>query len=311
MAVPLITFAYNRPEHLKKTIDSLCQNKLIEKTPVFVFVDGPKKETDKDKISMIKSYLYNIKKEKKINDISLEFSSINKGLAGSIISGVTKVINKYDKVIVLEDDVITSDDFIEFMLECLDYYKDNDKIFSIGGYTFLKEFPHDYKKDVFLTQRSSSYAWATWADRWNSIDWDIMDYKKFRRDFIKRKSFNRWGNDRASMLDDQMNSRISSWAIRFDYTMWKSNKYNVLPCVSRCKSIGHDGSGTHCGKNEQSSIFQFELVQAKPSLLSDDINIDERIRRQFVKPFKTKKTYLIKRYLTNVNWRINKNEHKR
>lgn len=301
MLAPIVMFAYNRPEHLKKTIEALLKNKLIEQSIVYIFIDGAKNKEDLSNVMKVRQYIQDIESEKYFANLTIEFAESNRGLAASIIYGVSKVIEKFGRVIVIEDDVITTNDFLEYMNNSLEFYENEKTIFSIGGFSFLTKYPEKYTADVFLSQRSSSYAWATWKNRWDLVDWNMSDYTSFQWNYFKRKSFNLWGNDRASMLDDQINGRVNSWAIRFDYAMWKNNMYNVLPCNSRCNNIGHDGSGTHSKIMIQGpDPFEVKMINLENPIILTNVEINEEIRTEFNKPFYMSDISLIKRYIGNL-----------
>ena len=107
--------------------------------------------------------------------VTIVESDANKGLAKSIIEGVSQIIEKTGKVIVLEDDCVSSKDFLNYMNSALDYYEENDKVWSIGGYSVNLDFPNDYEYDTYVMGRTCSYAWGTWKNRWNLVDWNVSD----------------------------------------------------------------------------------------------------------------------------------------
>lgn len=302
---PIIVFAYNRPEHLIKVLEALAKNPEAIHSDLFVFIDGPKNE---DALTKQKEVL-GVAERFKIgyfNKVNIYCSNKNRGLSKAVISGVTNIFEKSDKVIVLEDDSIPDILFLKYMNEALDFYKSNNSIWSIGGYTPPIKIPMEYKYEIIKTQRCSSYAWGTWKNRWQKIDWNVKDYAKFRFDFIQRKKFNYWGSDRSSMLDDQMNQRINSWAIRFDYAMFTNNMYNIVPIYSLVKNIGHDGSGTHSRTNcTAEDDFYVDLNNQYKEINLQNVEVDERIRLNFINFFKYDRVDLIKRYLSNlwVSWR--------
>ncbi|MFW6016806.1 MAG: glycosyltransferase, partial [bacterium] len=240
MLSPIVLFVYNRPEHTKKTIKALKKNKLADKSKLFIFSDGEKSANDKQKVKEVRKIINKIDgfKQGKVFE-----SEENKGLANSVIDGVTKIINQYGKVIVLEDDLITSKNFLRYMNRALDFYEEDKKIWSISGYNLPIGIPDDYKHDVYLSYRASSWGWATWKDRWDKIDWDINDYSEFINDKSAQKLFNRGGSDMKNMLKSQMEGKIDSWAIRWCYNQFKNDSYTIYPVVSKVKNIGMDGSG--------------------------------------------------------------------
>ena len=285
MFAPLIVFAYNRPKHLKTTLNALALNKEAKESDIFIFIDGPKTKDgeiiNKEVFEVANSFSSGFFKHCEIIN-----HNSNSGLAKSVISGVTDIINKYGKVIVTEDDAVSSPYYLKFMNEALDYYKDDSTIWSVGGYTVPMETPLNYKKDVIKTQRMSSYAWGTWIDRWTKIDWDMKEYKSFHFNIFKRIGFNRWGNDRSTMLDYQMKGEINSWAIRFDYAMYRNKMYNILPITSLINNTGHDGSGTHsktdAGQNDK---FKTDLTKAKSNYDLEKVKINGAIRKRYVRFF--------------------------
>ena len=135
MNTAIIVFAFNRLEAFKNTINSLLQNTESADSDLFVFVDGPRKQKvgEADKVAAVQEYVRQIKGFK---SVTYTFAEVNNGLGPSIIKGVTQVINQYGSAIVLEDDLLAADNFLEFMNDCLDFYEKNDKIWSIGGMSF-------------------------------------------------------------------------------------------------------------------------------------------------------------------------------
>ena len=246
MLAPIILFAYNRPNHTRQTINALQQNDLAGDSDLFVFCDGPKKtasEEQKRNINSVRQIVHDIKGFK---SITIEESSQNKGLANSVIAGVTKILDKYGKVIVVEDDIITHPFFLRYMNDCLNIYQDRKDVFMIGGFNYNIRIPKDYKEDVYIVHRSCTWGWATWKDRWNKADWCVRDYQTMCNDKKAQMIFNRGGLDMFPMLQAQMEGKIDSWGIRWDYCMYKNDGGCIHPVKSLCHNCGFDGSGIHC-----------------------------------------------------------------
>ena len=238
---PIVLFTYRRiPE---ETIESLLQNNLAKESELFIYSDGYKSDADKNDVLEVREYLKTIDGFKNIKIVE---SPYNKGLANSIIGGVTEVINKYGKVIVLEDDLIVSTDFLEYMNNALDFYKNDQRIWSISGYGPQLPCLKNYNKDLYLSPRGSSWGWATWKDRWNSVDWDVKDFDKLKYNKEMRKKFELGGDDMYRMLELQMLGKIDSWAIRWCFSQFLQNKYTVYPVKSKVVNDGFkDNKGTH------------------------------------------------------------------
>jgi hypothetical protein len=273
---PIIMFCYNRPEHTKRAIEELRKNELANESVLHIFLDGPKNNKDEEKIEQIEQIITKISGFKEYH---IYKSNHNKGLANSVINGVTKIINKYGKAIVLEDDIITSKKFIRFMNEALDFYSDNKKIYSISGYALPIEIPQNYKKSIYLSNRAFSWGWATWNDRWNSIDWDSQNYHIFENRMVIDK-FKRGGDDLPHMLKMQLNGEIDSWAIRWNYNQSKFSQYTIVPIKSLAQNIGNDGSGIHCGESNKYNVVIDENYEwLFTSDLEENLKISDTIRR--------------------------------
>lgn len=254
---PVIIFGYNRKDHLKQTVDALGENTGASNVELYVFLDGYKAEKDKVKVQEVHEYGKELQFDPRFKSVNIIIAEENKGLAASVIKGVSSVIKKHNRVIVLEDDIVTSHDFLTFMNQALDYYEKVNQVWSISGYTFDLSALKDIRDDVYLGYRASSWGWATWKDRWDTVDWNIEDYNSFRFNLVLRSKFNRGGTNMADMLDRQMAGEISSWAIRWCYAQFKQDKLTVFPCKSKVLNIGQDGSGTHSDKLNQYNSKQF------------------------------------------------------
>lgn len=252
---PVALFVYNRPEHTKRTVEALARNTLAAGTDVYIFSDGHKAQKDKEKVEAVRRYLEQVAGTNSFRNVTLIKSPHNKGLAESIIAGVTQVINETGSVIVLEDDLVTAPHFLQYMNEALSYYEPDERIWGISAYSSRMK---SVTKDVYFTPRISSWGWATWSSRWTLVDWDVRNYREFHLNLYKRLMFNRGGNDLSYMLDQQRRGQIDSWAVRFCYSQFAHKKYAVFPRISLVRNIGQDGSGTHCMETLEDDSFASE-----------------------------------------------------
>jgi hypothetical protein len=184
---------------------------------------------------------------------------------------------------VLEDDLVTSRNFLVFMNQALDHYALNPKIFSIAGFSMPLRTPDN--SDVFFTKRSSSWGWATWQDRWDPIDWEVKEYSSFKNSHEQRRLFNQMGSDLSQMLDDQMMGKINSWAIRWCFHQFQTDAYSVHPTRSKVRNIGFDQQATHT--KERFDRFKTELDKSEALHFSfpDNIALDSNVIAQFVRPY--------------------------
>ena len=279
---PIVLFVYNRPKHTQDMIEALAKNNLAKESDVYIFSDNAKREKDIENVRKVRTYIDSIKQKNWFANVYIEKAEKNKGLAKSVINGVTRVINKYDKVIVLEDDLIPSKVFLEYMNKALDFYEKKESIWSISGYNIPIQIPKNYKFDIYLGYRGCSWGWATWKDRWNTVDWKVSDYKEFKNNYKKRKQMNRGGPDMAQMLDSQMQGLCDSWAIRWCYEQSKQNKYTIYPVKSLVINQGLDGTGTHSGTTKD---FDVEISERIPELYNN-LPVDKEITTNFYNKYK-------------------------
>jgi GT2 family glycosyltransferase len=208
---PIVIFAYNRPTELKQTCEALFRCKGIEQHQIIVFCDGAKSESDGIKTGQVLHYLTTIAEDRPIQIVS---SEKNQGLARSVIQGVSTVLDKNDAVIVLEDDLVVSPNFLSYMNQALEFYKDDAGVFSISGYSPKIKFPPTYEKDVYFSSRASSWGWATWKDRWETVDWELKSYSKFKKDGPTKHNLS--------------NSRI--FPARIYWKITNANNYSIGDC---------------------------------------------------------------------------------
>lgn len=279
---PVCLFTYNRLEETRDTVNALRDNVLATESELFIFSDGWKNEANKQDVLKVRKYLKTITCFKSITIIE---RSANFGLAKSIIEGVSEVIERYGKVIVLEDDLLTSNNFLLFMNHALDYYACNNRVWSVSGFSFPFNYPVDYHFDAAFGVRASSWGWATWADRWGAVDWDVSDYDTFMKDKQKKKGFNLGGSDLCKMLNDQMTGKINSWAIRFCYSQFKHNAFDIFPKISKVKNIGFSNEATHTAGMSSRFDTILDETEAVDFNFPDKTAIEPRVLRQFQKPF--------------------------
>jgi len=266
---PVVIFTYRR--EISQVIESLKMNPLSKETHLIIYSDGNKNDDDLDDVLKVREQLKTISGFKSIQIIA---APKNKGLANSIISGVSQILNEYEKVIVLEDDLVVSNNFLKYMNNALDFYKDDKNIWSISGYAPKLPCLKNYGKDVYLSPRGSSWGWATWKDRWDSVDWDVKDFEKLKYDKQMRKQFKLGGDDMYKMLELQMLGKIDSWAIRWCFSQFLQEKYTVYPVKSKIMNNGfNDSKGTH----NSGDSFKWKVEAYGNKVIFEKLAIDEDI----------------------------------
>ncbi len=238
---PIALFVYKRLDLTRQTVEALQKNNLSRYSDFYIFSDAAKSEKDLAQVAAVREYIAKIDGFAKVEIIA---TPENLGCAHSIIGGVSKLFEKYEKIIVLEDDHVTTPNFLDYMNAALDFYKDKNA-FSVEGWCMNLKLPQGYDKDTYFLPRGPSWGWSTWRDRWQTVDWAVSDYTNFKNDRAARKKFDSGGSDLSKMLDLQMAGRIDSWAIRFAYALYKSGMLNVVPKTSKVKNIGFGSDAQH------------------------------------------------------------------
>lgn len=250
---PIVLFAYNRAEHTEKTLKALALNTLAKESDLFIFCDGPKDTATPEQVKNINATREICKKEQWCKNVSIIESNINKGLARNIIEGVTEIINKFGKVIVLEDDLVTGKYFLEYMNEALEKYQGNKEVWHVTGWR--DPIKHTKKNKAYFYPTMDCWSWATWADRWQNYKKDAAYYKSIFTDSMK-KAFNIDGADPYMWLqiEENISGKINTWAIFWYATIFLKHGLCLAPTTSLCKNIGFDNSGVHCSENQAQTI---------------------------------------------------------
>ncbi|MEJ5283473.1 MAG: glycosyltransferase family A protein [Brevinematales bacterium] len=271
---PIVLFVYNRLEHTKQTIEALQNNTLAAQSELFIYSDGPKNEATYESVQEVREYINQIKGFKELHIIMRES---NYGLTKNIASGVTEIINKYNRVIVLEDDIVTSKYFLEFMNDALNYYEDKKEVWHISGYNYPVSIRTE--EDTYFSSLMDCWGWATWKDRWQyfslsrKILWKIL--------FLpgeQRKKFDLWG---AEIFMDQLYLNllglINTWAIFWYAQIFLNSGLCLHPAKSLINNIGHDKSGENC---EETNLYYHEkFCEIYPLRFTDSYQINEEIVR--------------------------------
>lgn len=267
---PIALFVYNRPVHTRQTVEALQKNVLSYESDLFIFSDAPKSEAQEKLVRDVREYVSVIQGFKSITIVRQEK---NQGLANSIIGGVTSLVERFGRVIVLEDDLIVTPDFLEFMNRALDRYENDAQVVQISGYMFPVE--PETGGDALFLPLTTSWGWATWKRAWALFDPDSKGYARVKNDAKLRRSFNLEGTyDYFSMLQDQLAGRVNSWAIRWYLSTFMVNGITLYPRQSLVMNIGFDGSGTHCGASKPASLQEKALFPMKNSfVLPDEVSL--------------------------------------
>ncbi len=245
---PILLFAHSRPIHTQKVLEALEKNELAEKSILYIFLD--KSENNQD----IKQIIFQNWRFKEVIIIEREK---NMGLAQNIIVGVTEIIKRHKKAIMVEDDLITSPYFLTYMNNALDFYADNSKIMHISGYNF--PFKINIKNDTFFYNVPSSWGWATWERAWNYFEYDL---EKRWNNLSKKQKFHfdiEGSNVYASQIEMNLNNQRETWAVRWYLSIFLVDGFVLYPKISLVQNIGFDNTGE--SKIEVNQYFIATLAQ--------------------------------------------------
>lgn len=261
---PVILFIYNRPEHTLRTLEALTQNIFAESTVLYVFADGPKENATAADLDLINQAREVVRKKQWCKEVHLVARAKNMNLEENVIDGITTVINRHGKAIILEDDLVTSPYFLQYCNEGLALYENTKQIFSINACTFPVDF--ETAPETFLCPIAThSSGWATWADRWNLLESKPTYINDIDTDPFLTNRFNVGAQDKMMLL-----KHMNTWDIRWYYTAFIRNGLGVFPTKSLILNIGFDGSGTHTGGEELINDLYNEPI---PIIYQDHINL--------------------------------------
>lgn len=262
---PILLLGYKRPLHLKAAFESLLLNRQSSDTTLYIGIDGPKTEKELDLVEECRAMTNSFSGFKKIVTC---FQERNIGLANSVIFNVSQVLSKHDNVIVVEDDLVVSNQFLAFMNSGLEVYADDLKVASIHGYQYPVKIPGP--ECVFL-RGADCWGWATWKDRWNATSFLTSALiEEILRNKMKM-GFDLYGLvPNFRMLQNQASCKIDSWAIRWHASMYIQNKLTLYPPSTLVMNCGLDGSGTHEGQSKQfNNELAHEINWTYPSIVKE------------------------------------------
>ncbi len=260
---PITLFVYNRPWHTEQTLRALQANELASESILYVYADGAKADASQEVREQIKAVRQLITKEQWCKEVHLIERNKNWGLADNIVDGVTKVVNKHAKIIVLEDDIVISKGFLRYMNDALEVYQDEDKVMHVGAY-----LPHVKRKKVqsetFLSRFMNCWGWGTWKESWDKLNWDVDTlYKEVTKSSEQLYEFNLEGVlDYENQLKANITGQLNTWAIRWFTSIFLQNGLCLYPNKSLVQNIGMDNSGVHCSEG-MSETFKTNLYHGK------------------------------------------------
>jgi len=286
---PIVVFTYNRPEHTLRTLNALLMNPLANESDIIIYSDSARTANHNKAVDEVRSYLSEIAGFRSIKVIHRDK---NFGLSESITQGVTEVLQQSEKVIVLEDDMVVSPHFLEYMNEALEQFVDEDRVISVHGYVYPVEIE---LPEAFFLPGADCWGWATWRRGWalfNSDGQYLLD-ELVRRHLIQEFDYN-GAYPFLNMLKDQIKGENDSWAIRWNASAFLAGKLTLYPGRSLVHNIGTDSSGTHC---KDSDSMDAKLSETKINLNNISVESSRTAREAFENFFRQSQKKLLQRLL--------------
>ena len=286
---PIVLFCYNRPWHTEQTLNALMNNDLASESELYIYSDGPKPDANSEDITKIQEVRKVIRMHNWCKEVHIIESDKNKGLANSIIEGVTKIVNDDGNVIVLEDDIVTSKGFLAYMNDALTFYKNEEKVMHISGFMF----PHTKKlPETFFYNVPMCWGWATWDRAWLNFNGDAGYWYQYYSNLNNWEEYNKLG---GKYLQKQLKANVDltlhTWFIKWHSSTFSRNGYTLFPGVSLVKNIGLDNSGVHSGIHTK-----YDSLILTDSISVEKIEIKESsLARREIITFYQGKNYYIKR----------------
>lgn len=243
---PVAFFAYNRPDHTQRALKALSKCSRIEECEFYFFADGSRNDSTHSVVDATRKVL---REWATVFNANIIEQPNNLGLAKSIVTGVSKLCTQYGRVVVVEDDLVVSPDFLHYMIESLDRYEADEQVMQIAGFTLSP--PADLATDTFMLPVTSTWGWATWQRAWQHFSWLPADLNAARSDNKWRARFDLNGTCTfSSMLEDRLAARNDSWGILWWYAVSWQDGLVIYPALSLVWNGGFDGSGIHCGSGD-------------------------------------------------------------
>jgi acetyltransferase-like isoleucine patch superfamily enzyme len=290
---PIALFVYNRPAHTRRTVEALLKNELAEESELIIFSDAPKSSEQAEAVNEVRQYIRQIDGFKSVTIVERE---TNFGLARSIIEGVTKVVNESGRIIVLEDDLVTSPYFLDFMNAALDTYQNNEKVMHISGSTYPIE---SMESETFFLRIPLCWGWGTWSRAWSKFDNDISIMARFNKKMIKTFNFNNtypyW-----EQLVLNRSGKISTWFVFWYANVFLSEGLTLFPSRSLVRNIGFDESGTHCNSSSDYDVNLSTVPVRVDELTPVESKVGFERHEKYFNKLKLMRPNLIKRIIQKI-----------
>lgn len=268
---PIILFAYHRPAHAARTLQTLQANRLAADSRLYVFCDGPPPDASAELRQQIAAVRAVVRQATGFAEVTVSEAETNRGLMVSIEQGIRAVLAQHDRVIVLEDDLELSPGFLEYMNAALDAYAAEETVMSVTGYMFPVEEP---PPETFFLHMISSWGWGTWRRAFVHYQPDAAALMATVRGAGRLEEFNLDGTyDFMGQLQANAKGHLRTWAVKWYATVFLRGGLTLFPGRSLVRNFGHDGSGQHSACTSQfdvSGMAEKVVVEPEPVVENPD-----------------------------------------
>jgi hypothetical protein len=266
---PVALFVYRRLDLLSRVLDSLEACPEFAASKVFIFSDGPKPSTAAA-VCEVRAHL----RSRLRPNMQLIEAEKNKGLARSIIDGVTRLCDEFGRVIVLEDDLLVSPALLTWLNAALNACANDPRVMQVSGYMYNVPALRGRSEGLFLPI-TESWGWATWKRAWAQFDPDAKGWDHLLTDPQMRYRFD-LGDvyPYTRMLDRQMRGMIDSWAVRWYWSMFRAGGLTLYPPATLVANEGADALATHASWK---SRIRIKVEPAKPPLSDHSYEVPARV----------------------------------
>jgi hypothetical protein len=260
MLAPIVVFSYNRPDHLRRTLEALARNDLAEQSVLYIYCDGAKPNASEDQ-------KLRVAENREVAHAALGFKEVhvverekNVGLKDNIVGAVTEIVNQYGRVITLEDDVVSSVGFLRFMNDALEVYKDEERVMHVSAYMY----PHKGRlpETFFYPVPYPGGGWATWQRAWNSYNDNTQELYEYWKD--KWDEFDVYGGNYLSkQLKRNYKGTMNTWFVKWHGVMMQKKALTLYPGCSLSNNFGFDDMATNCYTTNKFDVIPVSYVRVE------------------------------------------------
>lgn len=277
---PVVVYTYNRLDHLKKTVSALQANHLAADTNLYVVSDGPKDENAKEMVRVLRDYIDSVEGFKEVHRI---YRNENVGLFQSILLAEQLILSDFGRLITMEDDIVTSENFLDFMNAGLDFYEHSDSAFTIGGYCHPIKISDSYKFDSWNSPWHMPWGYGIWKHKYINIDLNMNPLQKIMQIKSKFSFLKRYGDFFLDTLDRDNRGLMTAPDARICAQMLLAGLCTVMPSKSKVRNIGCDGSGANSAKT---NIYDVNLDNGRQRVfdfVTDGVDFNCYVLKEYLK----------------------------